>query len=192
MAQRVSGYPKRERSLYETPEWVTELLLPHIDPEVGTIWEPACASGKIVRVLKQAPFGYGVLGTDLETTYGTTGVNFLNTPCPAGTDGIITNPPFNRAAEAFIRMSLRHIEEGKIKFVAMLLPVDFDSGKTRRNMFADCPYFSRKLILTRRILWFKNPDPKKNNPSQNHAWFVWNDQQNRGATIKYLFSDGKQ
>jgi hypothetical protein len=30
MSQRESGYERKERDLYETPEWVTEALLPHL------------------------------------------------------------------------------------------------------------------------------------------------------------------
>ena len=30
MSQRHSGYVRKERDLYETPEWVTEALIPHL------------------------------------------------------------------------------------------------------------------------------------------------------------------
>ena len=30
MSQRESGYERIDRDLYETPEWVTEALLPHL------------------------------------------------------------------------------------------------------------------------------------------------------------------
>ncbi len=64
MSQRDSGYERKERDLYETPEWVTEALLPHI-PYPLEIWEPACASGKMVRVLGRR---HRVVATDISDT----------------------------------------------------------------------------------------------------------------------------
>jgi hypothetical protein len=49
---------------------------------------------------------------------------------------------------------------------------DFDSGKTRPRFFRDCPLFAAKIVLTPRIVWFSNPDPKKGNPKENHAWCI--------------------
>lgn len=186
MAQRQSGYERKERDLYETPEWVTRALLPHI-PGCARIWEPACASGKIARVVNAA------YASDLVTDFGESGQDFLKTTeLPPGINAIITNPPFNKAAEAFIRHGLKLLEEVSDTpnpgFMAMLLPVDFDSGKTRRDIFADCKAFSQKLVLTSRITWFDPPPgEKKKGPSQNHAWFVWNYANKDIPTLEYLF-----
>jgi hypothetical protein len=35
--------------------------------------------------------------------------------------------------------------------VTMLLRIDFDSGKTRTNLFRDCQAFDRKIVLLDRI-----------------------------------------
>jgi len=182
MAQRQSGYERKERDLYETPEWVTHLLLPHIPySSNGRIWEPACASGKIARVVNAA------YSSDLVTDFGLSGEDFLESPLPPGINAIITNPPFNKAAEAFIRHGLKLLEPVN-GFMAMLLPVDFDSGKTRRDMFADCKAFSQKLVLTSRITWFDPPPgEKKKGPSQNHAWFCWDFVNEDLPTLEYLF-----
>lgn len=166
MAQRNSGYDRKPRDLYETPSWVSEAILPFIPPK-ALIWEPACASGKMSRVLGAS------VNTDLVTNYGTNGVNFLETTreeYPSVT-AIVTNPPFHREAEKFIRHALSLMEPVR-GFVAMLLPVDFDSGKTRRDMFANCDAFAGKLVLTSRIVWFEKEDGT-DNPSANHAWFYW-------------------
>jgi hypothetical protein len=37
-------------------------------------------------------------------------------------------------------------------FVAMLLRCDFDHAKRRAYLFADCPQFAKKIVLTRRIV----------------------------------------
>ena len=81
---------------------------------------------------------------------------------------IATNPPYSKA-EAFCRHALEVSHpSGK---VAMLLPLAFDAAKTRRDLFENPP-FKAKYTLTKRIRW-ENLEQKKNGPSTNHAWFIW-------------------
>ena len=179
MSQRDSGYARKERDLYETPAWVTEALLPHIRPRMEVIWEPAAGSGKIATVLQtKYPIVYQ---WDVEPTPN------LNLRCsfldfgeePDGYEAIITNPPYELASE-FVEQSLR-LTEKAAGFVAMLLRTDFDHAKTRSHLFRDCPAFAKKLVLTRRIVWFEpQPGAKGKSPSFNHAWFIW-DWRNEGA-----------
>ena len=181
MAQRISGYDRKPRDLYETSEWVSQALLPHV-PTGNVIWEPACASGKMATVIKAD------YATDLVTTFGTSGVDFLATRLDVVpyTTAIITNPPFNRAAERFIRHSLDLMSPVR-GFVAMLLPVDFDSAKTRRDIFGNCPAFYKKLVLTSRIVWFEKDDGT-DNPSANHAWFIWDNARHTPSPRSYLYA----
>src|SRR5688572_11646818 len=91
MSQRDSGYERKERDLYETPAWVTEALLPHLPKFDGSVWEPAAASGKMVRPLESA--GYEVLATDIDQ-----GQDFLTyIPMVEGCRAVITNPPYESA-----------------------------------------------------------------------------------------------
>src|SRR6187551_3843242 len=83
MSQRDSGYERKDRDCYETPEWVTLALVPHLPARVREIWEPACGSGKIVRALEGA--GYKVIGSDLAD-----GCDFLEGGGPLSFDAIIT------------------------------------------------------------------------------------------------------
>jgi hypothetical protein len=79
-------------------------------------------------------------------------------------DGIITNPPYGprgKLAETFIETGLRRI--GK-SFLALLLPADFDSARTCRRWFGDCPRFAGKLVLTRRVKWFEHPTNPRMQP----------------------------
>jgi hypothetical protein len=92
---------------------------------------------------------------------------------------IVTNPPFN-IADKFIRHALC-LSAGK---VAMLLPIAFDSAKTRRDLFEQKP-FKAKYTLTKRIRW-ENLEQKKNGPSTNHAWFVWDWQYEGKPFLGYL------
>lgn len=169
MSQRDSGYERRQRDLYETPEWVTFALLPHLRRGIN-IWEPACASGKMVRVLET--LGGEVAATDIDG-----GVDFLEASLPSGSwDAIITNPPYEKATE-FIQHAL-----GWGVLVAMLLRTDFDHARTRQHLFGEHRAFAKKLVLTKRIKWFED---SKGQPSFNHAWFLW-DWRHKGApTLAY-------
>jgi hypothetical protein len=64
----------------------------------------------------------------------------------------------------------------------MLLRTDYDHAVTRQQLFRDCPQFAKKLILTRRIVWFAGP---KAAPSFNHAWFIWNWKHQGSPTLAY-------
>lgn len=189
MAQRKSGYERKERDLYETPPWVTQAIIPYIPAiHLARIWEPACGSGKMAHVLNAR------YASDLVTYYtkGVTNKNFLEQESmPGDCTAIVTNPPFNREAQKFIRHGLNLLgtraARGQPGFMAMLLPVDFDSGKTRRDMFNDSPHYAGKLVLTSRIIWFERDDGT-DNPSANHAWFFWNTEQGTAMpTINYHF-----
>ncbi len=164
MSQRDSGYKRHERDVYETPAWVTSALVTEGFREPYVVWEPACGSGKIQRVLEML-LPCPVIGTDVHT-----GTDFMGKyTTPAACDCIITNPPYD-IAPAFIARAIELMQPVGGQ-VMMLLRTDFDHAKTRRHLFADCPAFSKKLVLTRRIRWFV--DERTASPSFNHAWFLW-------------------
>jgi hypothetical protein len=175
MSQRESGYERIERDLYETPEWATLALLPHLPRQPTAIWEPAAASGKMVRALESS--GAYVLGSDIDQ-----GCDFMEAKSlPEGShwDAIITNPPYVIAPK-FIWQALV-LTRDTAGFVAMLLRTDFDHAKTRDYLF-DRAQFAKKIVLRKRIQWFED---SKGSPSFNHAWFIW-DWQHKGApTLAY-------
>jgi methylase of polypeptide subunit release factors len=172
MSQRDSGYARKANEAYQTPEWVVEAVLPHIPQHgiVPMIWEPACGNGNIVKVLSDN--GYSVHATDAQD-----GANFYAFDTDQGCDGIITNPPYTDAA-AFVEHAL-NLMQPMSGFVLMLLAQDFDSAKSRRYLFEDAP-FAKKITLLKRIVWFKRTDGKREAPSQNHAWYLW-DWNHQGA-----------
>lgn len=168
MSQRPSGYDRKENDNYETPAWVTEALLPHLRT-ITRVWEPAAGSGKIVETLKRN--GLDVVSTDLIE-----GADFCKT-YPLFTDdeldlksvnAIITNPPYG-LAQAFIEHAIKLMKPNN-GLVAMLLRTDYDHAKTRQHLFSGCSIFAKKLVLTKRIVWFERPGAA---PSFNHAWFMW-------------------
>lgn len=178
MNQRDSGYERKERDLYETPEWVTEAVLPHLPAIKGVVWEPACGPGKMAAVLQKR---FLLAATDIEG-----GADFLSSAMPAPPDcvAIITNPPYEHGPE-FCEIALRRMEVVN-GAVAMLMRTDFDHAKSRSHLFRDCPAFAKKLVLTKRIMWFEpEPGAKGKSPSFNHAWFIWNWKHEGAPTLAY-------
>lgn len=176
MSQRDSGYARVAFDQYETPEWATRALLPHLPSRLRLVWEPACGSGKMVRALRGRSFD--VVASDIQTGSDFFAMGFI----PA--EAIVTNPPYSLAT-AFIEEALRRMrpENG---LVAMLLRTDFDHAKSRRHLFADHPAFMKKVVLTKRIQWFED---SKSSPSFNHAWFIWSWTNQGAPELAYHFED---
>jgi hypothetical protein len=184
MSQRDSGYKRKERDLYETPNWVTRALIPHLPRSFKTIWEPACGTGKIIEALRGVP-SIGFFASDIVPLTDCGMVDFLCEPeMWCGAEAIITNPPYELATE-FCEHSVRLTETVR-GVVAMLLRTDFDHTQGRSHLFRDCPAFAKKLVLTRRITWFEpEPGSKGKSPSFNHAWFIWDWRHEGPPTIGY-------
>jgi len=181
MGKHETRYARIERDLYPTPAWLIAALAEHVDFRNLFVWECACGDGRMSEALKLAGCAR-VYSTDI-AEYGYAGqdeiLDFLAGLEPKLSsrfpDGIITNPPFGKRgklAEAFIEAGLRHIAAGYARLLALLLPNDFDSAKTRRRFFCDCPDSVSKVTLTQRVKWFEQPD-KPPNPKENSAWFLW-------------------
>lgn len=181
MSQRHSEYALVPADSYYTPAWVTEALL-SVETFPSSIWEPAAGLGHMSEALSRKT-GYQVIESDLQWEGNPT--DFLSEPGINGVRSIITNPPYsNGLAEKFVRHALKLTEPVKGK-VAMLLPLAWDSAKTRQDLFKEHPAFAAKYTLTRRIRW-ENLEQKKNGPSQNHAWYVWQWGNTRPPLCGYL------
>jgi hypothetical protein len=142
VSQRNSEYARIAGDTYVTPRWVYEALY-SVEPWFEFAFDPA--------------------PIDADFDYLTSTIKGTLTSGKAV--AIATNPPF-RLAEKFVRKALK--EAG---LVAMLLPMQWDAAKTRRDLF-EHPPFKAKYTLTKRIRW-ENLEQKKNGPSTNHAWYVW-------------------
>ena len=174
MTVRGADYPRRPNDDYPTPPEVLDVLFKHIRFR-GTIFDPAC--GKLKRVIKAAErHGYTASGNDIIR-----GEDFLKT-LHVGSCNVVTNPPFGdrrgSLTLAFIEHSLLVTRTFRKK-VAMLLPIDFDSGKTRVHVFQH-PAFTQKIVLLDRVKWFNNQSG-----SLNHAWFIWDWQHTGPPIIRY-------
>ena len=174
LSQRPSGYPRQPNETYETPSWVTQVVGPYLRKHCLHIWDPANGPGsRIAQVLREEGFRVVATNDDFLT----------KTALPHDRiDAIGTNPPYGVHGLLACKFIAHSLELAPI--VAMLLRIDFDSGKTRTNLFRDCPAFAHKIVLLDRIVWFVHKDKK--GPSYNHAWFIWNAQHRGPATISYV------
>lgn len=180
VSQRHSEYELIPGDLYCTPKWVTEALLGAED-FLKPVLEPASGERHMSKVILRK---CGAVVTDDLTPGGGFFEKWSREKVDDyGIRSILTNPPYsNGLAEKFVRHALDLTKPVNGK-VAMLLPLAFDSAKGRRDIFANHPAFKAKYILTQRIRW-ANLEQKKNGPSQNHAWFVWDWAKPEGPPIK--------
>lgn len=197
MAQRNSGYDRQHADNYATPNWATQAVLPHIPDRVRCVWEPASGEGAMARVLGEylSPRRRGgVVATDIRPGNGiitsNLSIDFLGEiPVLPPYQAIISNPPFN-LAQKFIERALDLTAASK-GFVAMLLRSDYDHAKSRRHLFADNPTFAKRIVLTKRIVWFVDPltGRPKASPSENHSWFCFDHTHRGPAQIAYYVED---
>jgi predicted RNA methylase len=127
-----------------------------------------------VRVLEAA--GYRVAASDIEGDArgcaAAEKLDFLTAAAlPEGVLSIVTNPPFgtkrNQLAEAFMRKALE-LTEPVGGMVAMLARNEFDSARTRQDLFR--PPYARKIVLTKRPRWSAEDIAT---PRHNFAWYCW-------------------
>lgn len=174
MTVRGANYPRKANDFYATPPETTRVLLDHVRFS-NWVCDPARGEDAIVKVLVK--YGYNTCGGDLSKGYDFLIDKFKWTDCD-----IVTNPPFGgggRQAVQFIERAL-HVTKSWNGAVAMLLPVDFDSGRTRAHVFADCPQFATKIVLLNRIRWFNGQSG-----SVNHGWFIWRHGHTGAPELKY-------
>ena len=171
MSQRVSGYPRQSDDVYETPAWVTWAVSPYLHEYCHYLWALANGpSSKMMQTLRAAGFECVATNDDFVAQY--------SLPHP-DVDGFCTNPPYSIAGR-FACQFIAHALE-LVPVVAMLLRVDFDSGKSHTLLFRDCPTFDCKTTLLDWIVWFEGEGAA--GASENHAWFVWNTRHHGPPTI---------
>lgn len=141
----MTSHDARGLDYYETPTPAVHALL-GAEKLHGPVWEPACGSGRIVRVLRAA--GHRVVATDIED-YGcpdaASGMDFLQQKrAPEGVTTIVTNPPFMHANE-FVRHALSLVPR-----VVMLLRLAFLEGQGRSDIL-DGGQLARVLPFRNRL-----------------------------------------
>jgi hypothetical protein len=173
VSQRNSGYARQPNETYETPPWVVRVLLPFLPRRnCAFVWDPAGPGTQITDTLTAAGYNTALTSDDF----------MAKTECPHDrVNVIVCNPPWGaggRLACQFIKHAL-----ALVPLVAMLLRIDFDSGRTRVHLFRDHEYFAGKVVLLNRVVWFEREGAP--GPSENHSWFIWDRRHHGPPTIRY-------
>jgi hypothetical protein len=172
---QVQRHPLSERGLdcYSTPAVAVEALL-RVEKLPRRIWEPACGHGNIVNVLRA--HGHEVIATDVAdygvpiTPPGYWGRDFLlEVNAPAGTDAIVTNPPF-----AIVEKFVAHALKLEVPMIVFLLRLAFMESERRCSILegtglARIHVFRKRLPFMHRAGW---TGPKANS-GMAFAWFVF-------------------
>jgi hypothetical protein len=118
--------PDDSLDYFPTPPWATRALMQHVlpalkvDPQIASVWEPACGEGHIAEVLSE--YCPCVLSSDIhDYGYGQTH-DFLGEDIKLinpSVDWIITNPPFGKKTEPFVLTALDRAKVGVAMFVRM-------------------------------------------------------------------------
>jgi hypothetical protein len=126
----------------------------------GRVWEPACGDGAISKVLEAN--GLDVVSTDLyDRGYGKGGMNFMTSDCTCGS--IITNPPFNLAAQFIERAA-----EKEVPF-AMLLKATYWHAAKRSELFN-----RTRPLAVMAMSWRPAMSPERGKSgTMDFIWTVW-------------------
>ncbi len=154
----------------------------------GTIWDPACGVGRIIKSAKYV--GLQSQGTDIieRSVECQKASDFLSSDfSPDGPFSIVTNPPF-KLAEEFVHVALGMIPTGSR--AAFLLPLVWMAGfSTKRDWLPQSPL---RYILP------ISPRPsmppgqvivageKPGNGTKDFGWFVWQKGYQGSAEIEFL------
>lgn len=118
--------PGTDLDFFIDPAWATEALLTRED-FFGTVLDPACGTGTIVKALRAA--GIKARGSDIvDRGFGTVR-DFLTGRAPRA-DSIVCNPPYGLAVE-FTRRALTVAS----RRVAMLVQSKFPYSQARHDFF---------------------------------------------------------
>lgn len=165
-----STYSKQEREkndFYATDPKAIEMLL-NFEKFDKNIWECACGTGNLSRVLKEQE--YNVISTDLiDRGYQDYCLDFLKFKGKWNGD-IITNPPYKYAKE-FVFKAMEIISNGKK--VAMFLKLTFLESFGRKELFDKYP--PKYLYVSRgRLGCARNGDFANSHTSAVvYAWYIW-------------------
>jgi hypothetical protein len=173
------SYERRLLDHYPTPARCTNALLKVIGDDLMPYrgWEPAAGTGAISKIVKDHFREF--VSTDIVPYDGFDSdgcMDFLKCDsldgaesiCGFRPDCIVTNPPYGKLAEAFVRKSLKLMEPEQ-GLVIMLCRHEWDTAKTRGDLF-DHPAFAMKIVMRFRPVWIEGTDGA---PRFNYAWYVW-------------------
>lgn len=170
--------PPNSLDFFPTPPWAARALVADVLSVLGVhsnshlLWEPAAGEGHMLEALR--PFFAAAFGSDIFDygrgyavgSFARDGLDAAH--CPFHPDWVITNPPFNRAAD-FVELALDRSTVG----VAMLVRSAWAEGQERYNrLFKKSPPFCVAQFVERvpmkRGGWAPN-----GSTATSYSWFIW-------------------
>jgi hypothetical protein len=157
------------------------------------VWEPSAGCGLMLDQLQAADV-WVYAATDIEPRRDDIAqLDLLTaTEMPAGTNAIITNPPWGRLAAPFVRKALELAEPRKA-LVAMLLPLPWITGRKIADMTGS-PGFDALVVPRYRARWMTDEEEAAleagpSAPKMNHVWLVWDFARDLAAAPTIQFID---
>lgn len=193
-------WARHPEDYYVEPDWCSERLFQTVNFE-GTVVDPACGSGRIVRAGRRhrehaakvgdkritQVLGYDIVKRCKECHDETE--DFLTTDYE--TDNIVSNPPFIHCKKpdfAFVRKALATAD----RKVALLLPLPWMTGADKGRFLEDSP-LAQVLVITPRPSMPPGPVIEAGeNPgggTEDFAWFIWDHAHKGAPTLGWLNRD---
>lgn len=177
---------RNKNDYYQTPYSMTKQLL-EVENFEGSILEPSCGAGAIVKILRD--HGNPVDYCDLNNEFSLTGVfknfkDFINDDFEKY-DNIITNPPFSLAKEFILKA--KQIANNKI---AMLLPLNYLHGVSRYNeIYKDAAFPLKTVYVFCRYGLLEDTvreDGTYKAGMMVYAWYIWDKSYKGEPRIRWL------
>jgi len=194
-------WTRHPEGYYVEPDWCSERLFQTVAFE-GTIVDPSCGSGRIIRAARAhrdrakalgdnritKVLGYDIVKRSKECHEETE--DFLTSDYE--TDNIVSNPPFGLCGKA--NKSTKHSEDFAYvkralataeKKVALLLPLPWMTGADKAAFLQQTP-LAQVLVLTPRPSMPPGPvieageDP--GGGTEDFAWYIW-DRRHKGPPV---------
>lgn len=201
-------WARHPEDYYIEPEWVSERLF-QTEHFEGTIVDPSCGSGRIVRAARQhrekaakigdkriqKVLGYDIVKRSRECNEDLE--DFLTSDYE--TDNIVSNPPFGLCGKAnkksknkvdfeYVKRALATAE----KKVALLLPLSWMTGADKGHWLTHSP-LAKVLIITPRPSMPPGPvieaGIEPGGGEDDFAWFIWDHKHKGPPTLGWMNRD---
>lgn len=165
-----SAFERRPQDAYDTPPEAVAPLLAHLPP-AASFWEPCAGNGSLIRALEPRHQCFGAC--DIEPRGPCMdAADALTMAAPAGSDFIITNPPWTRS---ILHPMIEHFSAMRPTWLLF----DADWMHTKQSV----PYLPicRKIVSVGRVKWIPGT---KMTGKDNVAWYLF-DARTQGPTKFY-------
>jgi len=182
-----SVFNRNRLDKYYTEPWVTDIVVPEIKRTLGEanrIWEPTGGGCHMADALCKHDFELMVTDMDPKdfteewAGWGNESIDFLKDDILEDyeVDAIVFNPPYALQASKFIKRALHLMDKhDSVELVAALVRSGFKHGKSRNDIFRDCPEYACEVVVQGRPRWDEwwTGVKMKNGGMHDYSWHIW-------------------